>query len=416
MSAPRFRIFSQGTKYITLPQNLLINPGTLYENFEVATDWTAANGSVSDDTTNYRTGLQSVKLTASSGATPTMIKTVNWDLSGNWDRLILYYRMNDVYTDYSNNSMTLSLSETTDFSKYYRAWHAYNNMSKIGGWCTFTVNKADMLVGAGSPSWNNPIIRIRVTFGAATGKTSSVSFDGLYFGIKSIPAVIFRFDDGYVSQYSTAFQYCKSHNIRGEVAVDTSKLNTAGYLTTSQVQEMDAAGWSMVNHTNAATDLTTLSEAEQESQISGGKTALQGIGLTRCADYLVFPSGGSNVDTGTAMVNLGVKTGQTTNSARLSSGQMLIGHPFLQILQIPGNGVDSSITLAAWESWIDLAIAGGYIMPCHFHDIGGSGQWTATTFQSAVDYLISKKDLIYPITIDDYYNLQSGSIRIPKVK
>jgi hypothetical protein len=399
---------------ILLPKNLIVNSGTLYEDFESSTDWTAGGtgASVANDTTNYKTGSQSVALTASDAANATMTKTVNWDLSGNWDRMVFYYRLNNPVAEYAG-SIFIQLSNDSSFTNYLRCWHASGEY-KRSGWNTMTLHKSHFgVVAAGT--FANPIIRVRFVCKGAAGKTPSISFDSLYFGVKSIPAVLLRFDDGNNSQY-TIFQNIKSHNFHAQIAVDTHLTDGANYCKSYQLCEMDASGWAMSNHTNSDIDLTTLSEANQETQISGGKTALTGWGLSRCADYLVYPSGKSNADTETACTNLGVKTGQTTNSSQQAVGDVAIGYPFYQMWGMPSNGVTSSMSLATWQAYIDRAIVGGYVMPFHFHDIGGSGQWTAGTFYQAMDYLIAKKDLIYPITIDDFYNLSLGPVRIPRVR
>jgi peptidoglycan/xylan/chitin deacetylase (PgdA/CDA1 family) len=399
--------------YIGIPANMLTLQGTIYEDFENSTDWTAGgSGSVSNDTTNFKTGTQGVKLTAASGVVANMVKTVNWDLSGSWERASVSFRLNDDYVKYSNDSIFIKLSNDTTFTNYFRCWIGYNNLQKFPGWITLTFHK-DHFSAVNAATWASSIIRVRFECPSVAGNTPSITYDNLKFGVKSIPAVILRFDDGYTSTYTKAHAYMKKYNMRGMVSVDTSAVGTGNHLTIPQLQELDLAGWSMANHTNAATDLTTLSEANQESQILGGKTALLGWGLSKAVNYLVYPSGTYNADTLTAMTNLGVLTGQTTIGPT-GTGVPNIGLPFDNPLTLPSNSVTSSTSLATVKGYVDRGIVGGYVECLHFHDIGGSGQMTEANFQLLIDYIYSKwkAGLVYPITIDDFYKLSQGSVRI----
>ena len=62
LSFPR-RVYAEiGARTLILPQNLLTTQHTLLENFETLGSWTGS-GNVTADTTNFRTGTQSLMWT-----------------------------------------------------------------------------------------------------------------------------------------------------------------------------------------------------------------------------------------------------------------------------------------------------------------------------------------------------------------
>jgi hypothetical protein len=70
--------------------------------------------------------------------------------------------------------------------------------------------------------------------------------------------------------------------------------------------------------------------------------------------------------------------------------------------------------LSTIQSWVDSAKARQEILVLTFHDISTSPTadgWYVDQFKSLVDYLISQ-DVVF-ITMDDLYQLQSGSVGIP---
>jgi peptidoglycan/xylan/chitin deacetylase (PgdA/CDA1 family) len=394
---------------LTLPQNLLTAPGTIWEDFETVGDWTAASGVVAANAAEFKTGAKSVKLTANAGASATMVKTVNWDLSTNWGRMLFWYYMHDALASYGGSTI-ISLSNDAAFTNYFRVWLSTVNM-KATGWSTMTAGKTDF-GQVGAPSWSNPIVRVRFQVVGAAGQTPSISFDSLYFGLQSLPAAMLIFDDGYASQYATCYAYMKAAGIPGTLALETDLVGVGGKVTLAQVKEMDAAGWTIANHTNASLALAGQAEAAQETQISGGKTALNGWGLTKGVNYVVYPSGTSDANTLTAMTNLAMLIGRNTTHPSTPLGEVMLALPFGQMTQLPSYGVVDTTPLATATGLVDKAIANGYVAPFHFHDVGAAGEWTAATFRQFVDYLASKKSQITPITLDHFYKVSQGAVRI----
>ena len=392
----------------TMPLNGQISGGTLYEDFESTAGWSVANGSIAANVSQFKTGSQSIKMTCNASLDAQMTKTVNWDLSGNWQHMLIWFYVHGALTDYQAEYFYIKLANDAGLSNYMLG-HISNANKAAVGWNTYSLSKNDFTSG-GSGTFASAIIRERPELvGNATG--AAISYDSLYFGVTSLPGVMIWFDDGYASQYA-AFQYMKPKGIRASLSWESDTTN----ITLQQLLEMDRAGWTIANHTDSSTVLTTLTEAQQETAISNCRTWLNTRGLTRGSNYLVYPGGGNDANTITAMTNLGILTGRNAKDAFGNGGQNQ-ALPFSSIWQLPANSVTTAWTLATVEGYIDEAIAGGYIMPLLFHNLGGGGgQWIVSDFNALMDYIYAKyKDgLIFPYTIDDFYNNSISSRKIPK--
>jgi peptidoglycan/xylan/chitin deacetylase (PgdA/CDA1 family) len=422
------KILLSGDKsYIGLPKNLHVVSGTLWEDFEVAADWTVANGTIAANIAQYKTGTQSIKATTNAGGTLTMTKTVNWDLSGSWDGLSFWIYLHNTNSDYSANYYMIQLANNTGVTNTMRHWCVIGTSSWATGWHRIYIPKSYFAV-QGSGTFSNPIIRIRFTVIGATGKVAEISFDDLEVGEKKIAAVIMRFDDGYDTNYSTAFSYMKKYNIRGTVYTTTSFIGGSVYMTWNQLLAMSNADWAIANHTRLHLALVGATEAEQEEEINNAIIDLTDHGLSRCAKYFAYPGAGADplwdANTLTAMSNLGILTAHSSSEHEFSATATTGGY-LPQILpdEIWGNNlhilyvtINNLTTLANAKLMVDLAISSGIVLSLLFHRVGYTGQMSLDNYQALIDYIYAKwkAGLIYPITIDDYYKLSQGSVRISR--
>jgi peptidoglycan/xylan/chitin deacetylase (PgdA/CDA1 family) len=403
-----------GGQTVTLPQNLITNPGTIWDDFEADASWSliSAVGSHATDTTNFKTGTASEQITTGTPGTTKIRETVAWNLSA-VGRVGMWAYFPDAIALWGTGAGTglcVYFQTSTGAVDYYRIIWRGDFLEPGWNWLNWPMAVA-ALIPTGSPNIAS-IIRMMFETLQPNPNIVQVSLDTMTFGIQGVPAVLLRFDDGSASQYNTAYQYMKNYKMRGTLAAQTNAIGTGGYCTWAQLREMDSAGWSIANHTNASTNLTTLTEAQQETQISGGKTALVANGLSRCADYLVFPGGNWDVNTVTAMTNLGVLAAQTTYTH--TNWPLILPKQNLRKVQ---STTSNGVSLATLKGYVDTAIAQKTILPLHFHDIGaGGGELSAADFQSLIDYIAAYARLgqIYSLTIDDLYKLQSGSIQIPR--
>ena len=274
------------------------------------------------------------------------------------------------------------------------------------GWNLINLRKSDWTVGGGSPSWTSSTVGIKFRFDGTAA--DSYSLDGLFSGVIARPAVLFTFDDGKISLYTQAYSYMKTRNVRGTGYPVTDWVNGTNQATWSQLQEMYAAGWTIGNHTKTHPHLPQLSEAAQESELSGARSSLNAHGMTN-VDYVCYPFGEYDANSLTAMANLGMRNGRTLLYGNFIS-------PIAAPYEIPQREIASSVALTTAESWVDTAISRQEILVVVFHVISAdpdpdSDDWSIDNFQSFVDYCIQQGVPI--ITMDDLYWLQYGSVTIP---
>ena len=402
---------------VTLPQNLILSSGSLWEDFEAAGDWTAVNGAVANNAAQFKTGAQSVKATTNAAATETITRTINTTLGTAWQQLRCWYYCHDTKANYGSH-VWFRLSNDAGVGNYYRIWHMTAYLRP--GWNHVALPKNWWLT-VGAPHWANPLVRIQLQVTGAAAQTPSVSFDTLTQTVTGVPFVLFTFDDGYNSQYANVFPYMRQYNLPGTVFVRTSIPNAGTTLTYAQLREMDAAGWCIGNHTQNHNSLGGETEANQETYIGAGKSDLIANGLGRNANIFAYPSGSYDDNSITACTAQGVLAARTTDSCdrQQSNPNPPVILPNPDMFHINCTPISTATPLAMAKSMVDDAITGGVGLCALWHDIGSGGaQWSLADFQALVDYVRVKAlaGQIYPITMADYYRLSQGAAAVAKVK
>jgi peptidoglycan/xylan/chitin deacetylase (PgdA/CDA1 family) len=403
-----------------LPQQLIIAPGTEYEAFENAADWTVANGTLAANTSEFKTGTQSLKLTANSGASATMTKTINWDLSsGSLPRIEFWYYQHDASADYS--AMTLYLSNNSGMTNEFRWWLVYQGM--FGPGWNHAVCPQSYFRITGNPVWTSPMIRIQLKVAAATSKTPSMSFDNFVIGTRAQAAILMRFDDGSIQQWNHAFQYLRQFNMRGSVMqIGNAIGGSSSALTGNQLREMYAAGWTICNHTHDHTDLLGMAEASQEAEFTLGMADLAAVGLPYGSKYGCLPGGHRDDNTLIALAATGMQVcsvGMGMDEVDAGPGQAL-AYPLPgdnSLYNIGNRNITTTVTVDQIIAGLEGAIAGGVIFPITFHALGTGTEWTPDNFHRFIDYVRGRilAGALVAITYDDLYKLTLGPVSIPAV-
>jgi peptidoglycan/xylan/chitin deacetylase (PgdA/CDA1 family) len=102
--------------------------------------------------------------------------------------------------------------------------------------------------------------------------------------------VVISFDDGYLSQYVSAFPTLRSHDWPGVLNLQTSFLRTRFGMVPWRVRRLIGAGWEIDAHSVTHPNLTTVDDAQLWNEVSGARTTLQwefGIPV----DFFCYPSG-----------------------------------------------------------------------------------------------------------------------------
>ena len=85
-----------------------------------------------------------------------------------------------------------------------------------------------------------------------------------------------EFDDGFQSAYDNGYPYFDAAKMLVTSCVITGRLNTPGYLSYSEVRNLDQVRhYDICAHTVTHRDLSTLDAEAQQSEIQGSKTFLE---------------------------------------------------------------------------------------------------------------------------------------------
>lgn len=398
----------RGVKTVTLPKNLLLSSGTLFEGFETLGDWTTNSaGSQAANTTEgeFREGTQSIKLTTSSGGIQSATKVINWDSGGAApNRLRLYfYCHNAAPTDYLYIRVIISNSTNIAGINFYAS---KTNPAIQPGWNVWDVYPENWVVGNGSPAWDT-MLCLRMQVAAMPEKVAAVSFDSIYLNPVMAPAIMMQFDDGYNSVYSVAYAYMQSKGVRGTFNINTELIDgVAGTVTSEQLLEMDAAGWDIGNHSDDASVLTGLTQEQVATKLAACKATLDGLGLTRASMHHVYPNSAFNETVRLGAIDAGMLTARgTTSTASCIPDQNYMWPSSMDLT--------SGVTLAAAQTAVDLAVSSGRIVCVLGHRFAasaGASTWAIADFQALLDYAVSKN--LPFLTTTDYYAAQSGPITV----
>lgn len=388
-----------------IPKNFVSDTGDLIDDFEDASSWTVYRGEFTNDLTYYREGNNSTKFNATvAGASAYGEKNITpINFGGNApDRVRVTFYLHDDTTKYSK--IDIRFYSSADSTKYVNA-SIGNTILLNQGWNTIDVRASEWNV-ANSESWDNDMIRMLIGVVPTAGNNVQVSMDSIYAGVEMQNAILLTFDDGQKSIYEKAFPLLKNKNVKATLYVQTSLIDySAAYVSSSNLITMDAAGWSIANHSDSGINFTTLTQAEIETALQNAENTLAGIGLSNSIKNVAYPSGGYNKTTvRQAMIDTNMVTGRISTSTGYC-----MGHPDqnLRIPTIASLGSDYSLESAIAD--ID-SIDGVGIFYCHglVESSPDVYQWTVSDFNSLVNYIKSLKIPI--ITIRDFLNAQDGQI------
>ena len=105
--------------------------------------------------------------------------------------------------------------------------------------------------------------------------------------------LILTFDDGYEDNYTVALPLLEERGMKGEVYMVTNFIGKKGYLTWSELRDMQQRGIEIGCHTADHLPLVGLSRAEQEDQVRLSKLLLEWNGIKTVFSFS-YPNGSCN--------------------------------------------------------------------------------------------------------------------------
>jgi uncharacterized protein YjdB/peptidoglycan/xylan/chitin deacetylase (PgdA/CDA1 family) len=158
----------------------------------------------------------------------------------------------------------------------------YGNITSPGG---LTYESRDPLVATISPDG--------LVTAAGPGSTYMVlsvgsPTDSLLVTVSLRGAITITFDDGFIETYNNAFPELQSRGLRGNVGVNPAQVTYPAYMSVAQLDEVDAAGWSIVSHTMTHDTLTTLTPGELDWELRASQEWIDAQGY-RGSNVFIVP-------------------------------------------------------------------------------------------------------------------------------
>jgi hypothetical protein len=188
----------------------------------------------------------------------------------------------------TTQASALFLAETAAFSKYYE-WNIVNSPSAgyESRWYPQVLLMSSPASTSGTPVPTNEHTRMRVRFSASVGATPTYYLCPIRANTIAKTQVVITFDDAKTTDYTTAFPYMQDRGLVGSIAVNSG----VAEMSVAQMLEMQAAGWSMHNHTATHANLTLLSAAGMRSELELCRSFLQSNGLNSGPSAMILPFG-----------------------------------------------------------------------------------------------------------------------------
>jgi peptidoglycan/xylan/chitin deacetylase (PgdA/CDA1 family) len=208
------------------------------------------------------------------------------------------------------------------------------------------------------------------------------------------PIVSINFDDGWTNQYTNGFAALQAAGLNATFFMISGELtDQPAYMSTAQMLQIQAAGNEIGAHTVHHCDLTgqqtddaincplAITAAQIQSEMADSKTQLQtALGGVQVTDF-AYPYGAFNANT----ISLGQSIGYLSQRSVIGG---LNTKDTLNLTQVKIHEVDSNITTAQVQAWVDEAIANNGWLVLVYHEIA-----TTPTDPSDALYMTTPTDL-----------------------
>lgn len=389
----------------TLPQNYVIDDGTLFESFDALGDWTASPaspGTLAISTDGYNGGSDSLAITSATSANNKQaIKTISKNFSGH-GHVFTFMVKPDNYT----GTIVIGFSSQTSFATQYMNASVSSTGMKKNKWNFVRLTKNDFSA-TGGESWANNMIRMRFrNVSNSATEPSTALFDDLKLNKVIRPICIFETDN--IANKSNGvdkmFLILDAYGWSGTANVQTNLIGTLNACSVQDLNTLYEAGWDFGNHTVDHSNLTSLSVADAIANVNECRDTLLSYGWSRAAYHIAYPQGATSDELNSALEAAGYLSGRKTTA----STQIVPVADYFTLDEVSLES--SSINLVQAKSKVDEAIEKGRtvrFMIEGLHDSSPSSiQWLTSDFQALVDYVRAKEiaGMISVKTVSEWYN------------
>ncbi|MET3143408.1 UNVERIFIED_ORG: peptidoglycan/xylan/chitin deacetylase (PgdA/CDA1 family) [Arthrobacter sp. UYEF2] len=156
------------------------------------------------------------------------------------------------------------------------------------------------------------------------------------------------FDDGWASQSANALPVLNKYGVPATMYIYSQGINDVpNYMTQAQIQAFADRGDEIASHTVTHADLTTLTPAQIDTELSQSKATLQQMFGPSAALDFASPFGAYNPTTTAAVKNYYATQRNTDGGFNAAAGF----DPYNILVQ----NVDSTTTAAIMQGWVNEA-------------------------------------------------------------
>jgi len=353
-------------------------------NFEdVANDWTANQSTISAATSDVYRGGSALKMT---GVSTDSVKQAEWE-GGPIDISGLNPSVAVRIAEPRSTETTIRV-KAFDSSNNAISWDtkiAANGQGGVNNW--IRVEPSPVAVSSADLT---DIDKIKLVHGIP--ENTEMYWDDLrWIPTRDKGHVILWFDDTLESHYNKAFETLDKYGLVGACGIRTDIVSQSGKLSVSEMEEMEAAGWDMCNHTHDGLSLAGQSEADQRDQIVSGREWLQDNGFNKADDILVYPRNDYDQTTLDVAGELSSMAGTGRGPNGEYAGTSWHTTAPHAIHRAPGDTNVPNISLSEVKTGIDIATEYNLVANLTFHAIqSGTTGITQSDLDSICAYIDDK--------------------------
>lgn len=279
-------------------------------------------------------------------------------------------------------------------------------------WIAWDVSEMSTFGALSSPI-SNMVVRLKQT--SAGAKAATTYWDALYTTAKGRPTIVFTFDDGYITHYTTVRPLLDRYGWKGTYYACPYYIDRAGgspgWMTLDQVRDLYAHGWDIgCDSTDDAAFTSKGSPSAAVTDIQTVQAYLVVNGMPFARNHFCWPNGSWCTAAGddtyaAAMAAAGLLSGRTTETQscydRFGLGDIA--------MTIPSQGASSSTLLSVHTARVDEALLRGTTQFFHFHDVQDTPSaigWQTSKFAALLDYIYPywRAGLIDVLTVSQWYS------------
>lgn len=127
--------------------------------------------------------------------------------------------------------------------------------------------------------------------------------------------ILLTFDDSTSDFVTNVVPVLKQYGFKATQFVVSGWVNTAGHLTSAQLQTLAAEGYDIQNHTQTHADLSTLAYAAAYAEVNSADSFITGV-TGKKPQFLAYPYGRTDATAQTALRDVGVKMAFTVSGGK----------------------------------------------------------------------------------------------------